>query len=852
MMNKIYKVIWSKVRNCYVCVSEVAKNHTKDSRRRGAVGGAEGTACLCLKGSTLTKGVGCSLLAGAVVLGSPISAGAADIIPVNNNSSSTASSHTVVVTAEGWTATQKRLVNYQTMEFGTVEAGSGSGATWETAYGGYIAGSSVYASNNTIIIAGGATNAGTAPVIGSVYGAHSINGSKQHGTNNGNTVEIYNGVITNVYGGRHDDKDSDNKGVYTSKSGVTNNKVNIHGGTITGEIVGGVGSLYGNRSSGDNNYVDIKNNEITIDRTSDTASGYTAGTLNLQGADLYGYKWEKLTQYDTGFPKAANNTLTVNTYNVDVNSLNNFDTITFTTYDASNADNYIVKVLNQNGKTTDLSNTVADFSKLAITGNQNTDSVYTLVENVTNPKEILFNSTTGSTALLGGAVSMTSASGITFVKNSENDYGNLVLDLAGTASGFTYNEIAWDADKPMLDFQTYTDKFGEILAVNTDNAAITYGDGSLMNLPIKANDNMTLLQDSGNTLQNKTMTLNGSSETAAAGRFTVGNILEGTGTTRRTGQNVVTYTVDSLSMLPQQDKSSGKYEVVLADTGFTVKSPASMNQSEQVLASGSNNVWETAAAIVSVGGTSGNHITVDGASVTGAVYGAYDVRNKGGIDTSQFNFARDNTVDIVSGSVHDVYGAYLGGDFTYESPFSDFYGARAYANTVNLSGGTVTGTVYGAANMYAGVSGGANASNNVININGAADLTAATLIGAVAYKEDTPITGNTLNVNFDNVKVDTVKTFDTVNINNNGVVIGTLQDIGELKVQSGGLTLGSMNNVKKVTLSGAFALTRPWPPVSSSLPLPMYAGSSFSWAWPNCFCHICYNNPGSQKAFLIS
>ena len=24
-MNKIYKVIWSKVRNCYVCVSEVAK-----------------------------------------------------------------------------------------------------------------------------------------------------------------------------------------------------------------------------------------------------------------------------------------------------------------------------------------------------------------------------------------------------------------------------------------------------------------------------------------------------------------------------------------------------------------------------------------------------------------------------------------------------------------------------------------------------------------------------------------------------------------------------------------------------------------------------------------------------------
>ena len=30
-MNKIYKVIWSKTRNCYVAVSELAKSHTKAS-----------------------------------------------------------------------------------------------------------------------------------------------------------------------------------------------------------------------------------------------------------------------------------------------------------------------------------------------------------------------------------------------------------------------------------------------------------------------------------------------------------------------------------------------------------------------------------------------------------------------------------------------------------------------------------------------------------------------------------------------------------------------------------------------------------------------------------------------------
>ena len=30
-MNHIYKVVWSKVRNCYVAVSEIAKGHGKKS-----------------------------------------------------------------------------------------------------------------------------------------------------------------------------------------------------------------------------------------------------------------------------------------------------------------------------------------------------------------------------------------------------------------------------------------------------------------------------------------------------------------------------------------------------------------------------------------------------------------------------------------------------------------------------------------------------------------------------------------------------------------------------------------------------------------------------------------------------
>ncbi|MBQ5345182.1 MAG: hypothetical protein J6F33_08315, partial [Acidaminococcaceae bacterium] len=59
-MNKIYKVIWSKVRNCYVAVSEIAKRNGKDrtSVTGGATGGRQAARVLCalLLGAYLTAG----------------------------------------------------------------------------------------------------------------------------------------------------------------------------------------------------------------------------------------------------------------------------------------------------------------------------------------------------------------------------------------------------------------------------------------------------------------------------------------------------------------------------------------------------------------------------------------------------------------------------------------------------------------------------------------------------------------------------------------------------------------------------------------------------------------------------
>ncbi len=64
-MNKIYKVIWSKVRNCYVAVSEIAKRNGKSctSVNCGAKAdhGHSGVALSAAVGATLLAGM-CSVL----------------------------------------------------------------------------------------------------------------------------------------------------------------------------------------------------------------------------------------------------------------------------------------------------------------------------------------------------------------------------------------------------------------------------------------------------------------------------------------------------------------------------------------------------------------------------------------------------------------------------------------------------------------------------------------------------------------------------------------------------------------------------------------------------------------------
>lgn len=67
IMNKVYKLVWSKVQNCYVVVSEIARSHTKAGGNGGVYTGM------------LSVLIGLSLLGGSVQAADTIDDGAAYI-----------------------------------------------------------------------------------------------------------------------------------------------------------------------------------------------------------------------------------------------------------------------------------------------------------------------------------------------------------------------------------------------------------------------------------------------------------------------------------------------------------------------------------------------------------------------------------------------------------------------------------------------------------------------------------------------------------------------------------------------------------------------------------------------------
>ncbi len=203
-MNKIYKVVWSKAKHCYVVTSELAKRQTKGCGARS------------LRMAVVSLGVAAALI-GGVGFGTPAAwaEGASD--------------NTLTVTSGKGSSV-----------YGGIAGGSDPGADYR---GGWSSNDADDANGNTITI-----NINYSTVNGRVFG-----GSTYSGAASNNRVTVTSGTVNDrVIGGNTSSGDASNNTVTISSTvedwvlggstysgAATDNTVTISGGTVNGRVYGG-------------------------------------------------------------------------------------------------------------------------------------------------------------------------------------------------------------------------------------------------------------------------------------------------------------------------------------------------------------------------------------------------------------------------------------------------------------------------------------------------------------------------------------------------------------------------------------------------------------------------------------
>ena len=252
-MNKIYKVVWSKAKHCYVVTSELAKRQTKGCGARS------------LRMATVSLGVAASLLCSGAVL------------PIFGESvAEAASSYKISGTVEkdGVTKsfTEANFISsyggqndygYGNQFFESGEATNAqnyhatitSAPNWRMFVGAGIDVGTV--SGNTVTVNGDSTN-----ITQSVIGGYAIGSETKTDESlvTQNEVTINAGTYYNVYGAT--------MGMYYAAPGkTTDNTVTINGGMVKGNVWGGDGDV------SDNNKVYIKGGTVKPLNTGQAVSG---------------------------------------------------------------------------------------------------------------------------------------------------------------------------------------------------------------------------------------------------------------------------------------------------------------------------------------------------------------------------------------------------------------------------------------------------------------------------------------------------------------------------------------------------------------------------------------------------
>ena len=222
-------------------------------------------------------------------------------------------------------------------------------------YGGWSATGRAY--DNTVNISDGSVGGS----LGAVYGGYSKNSVAHH-----NTVNIIGGSVTgNVFGGNSYSREAHHNTVNISGGSVSSTVYGVCGGwSATGRAydntvnISGNAKVTGNVYGGWSKYDSANDNTVNI-----------SGSADIENANLYG----SYNDTDTG------NTLTIDGWSGKTNTVQNFNDIAFKNISWKN-NGSILTITNQNGYTSDLTNTKIKTINIAGGSNINVGESMKLIE----------------------------------------------------------------------------------------------------------------------------------------------------------------------------------------------------------------------------------------------------------------------------------------------------------------------------------------------------------------------------------------------------------------------------------------------------------------------------------------
>ena len=719
-MNKIYKVVWSKVKHCYVVTSELAKRQTKGCGARS------------LRMATVSLGVAASLLcAGAVlpVFGESV-AEASEVIVTGCSGTNFTPAGTMKFISSGydslavpndanatilnlngnWTCVVD-IAGHYVNESGVNASGitvnlNGPELSNDSSnvalYGARVGGGNATENHVTIstgtvkgVVAGGCSTDGSAnsnsvEIQGGTFStttsaysslgiAGGVSSADASGNANNNTVEIKGGNIgTNVAGGLFDNP--------LASGNANGNTVTISGGTITGEVkggaAGGTGIATGNNVNLNGGKVgngydaayggwavkgNAENNHVNIN--GGTANGSVYGgqskSSNSASADVIGNTITITKGTVTGY----NNQWIYGGYTWGKQSGNNAsgkaedNTVTISggtlSHDTSAAD--VSGGVSNGGDAihniVKIENTFTD--KLSsVTGGEAGDANTKATKN-----EVTIAGGTVSGKVIGGQSGAGTAGG-----DTAND-GNKVTISGGTVEGIVYGGYTDSGDAK---YNTVT--INESGQVNntvyggcSENGGKAIGNTVTLGDSAKVTNGVTAGRSGKSDAENNKVTVNNG---------TVSGYINGGVATGTAKENHIIVNNGTVSYLQGGSGASAIGNTIEVNNGTV-----------------SGYIYGGSANNGTAGGDTandGNKVTISGGTVEGTVYGGYT--NSGD--------AKYNSVSISgSGQVNNtVYGGYSDG--------------AATQNTVSITGGTVSGAVFGA------LSKSGDANKNSVTISG--------------------------------------------------------------------------------------------------------------------------------------